>query len=182
MAPTPPRSNFGTDENLIYAAFESLGHASVSNELDIVALSWIVTISRAFLLVILQLTLTFVILICNQALSNHATMRCSMNVGFTRRGDHLQLNFSMTWERQSPSLNQHHHRHLPQTNQHHLHHLLQTVMALSFLYPTESQHLLRLLCLHLHTRSHWMTTTTALLLRQLVRSSTLAQPELSPLL
>ena len=155
MVPTPHPFNFGTGVNLIYAASESLGHVSVSNELVIVALSWIVTISQVFLLDTLQQTLTFVILICNQALSNHATTRCSMNVGFTRRGDHLQLNFSMTWERQSPSLNQHHHRHLPQTNQHHLHHLLQTVMALSFLYPMESQHLLRLLChQHLHTRSH----------------------------
>jgi hypothetical protein len=179
MAPTPPHSNFGTDENLIYAAFEFLGHASVSNELDIVALSWIDTISRAFLLVTLQLTLTFVILICTQALSSHATMRCSMNVGSIRRGDHPQLNFSTTWERLSLHLNQHPHRHLAPF-QHHLH---PTVMASSFLYPTESQHLHRLLCIHLHTRSHWMTTIAALLLlRRLVRSSTLAQPELSPLL
>ena len=55
-------------------------------------------------------------------------------------------------------------------------------MASSFLYPTESQHLHRLLCIHLHTRSHWMTTIAALLLRRLVRSSTLAQPEHSQLL
>ena len=106
MEPTPPRFNFGMDENLIYAAFKSLDHASVSNELDIVVLSWIVTISRAFLLDTLQLTLTFVILICNQELSSHVTMQYSMNVGFTRLGDHPQLNFCMTWERLSLHLNQ----------------------------------------------------------------------------
>ena len=96
MAPTPRHFNFGMDENRIYAAFESLGHVSVLNELDIVALSWIVTTSQAFLLDTLQLTLTFVILICNQALLSLVTTRCLMNVGSTKHGDHLQLNFSMT--------------------------------------------------------------------------------------
>jgi hypothetical protein len=98
--------SFGIDGSQIYVASEYLDRESVSNELATATLSWIVTLSQAFLLDIPQLMLTFVISTYTQALSSHATMQYSTNVGFIRHGDRQQHNSSTTWERPSPPPNQ----------------------------------------------------------------------------
>ena len=131
--PTQPCLSFGTAENQIYVHSGYLGLMSVSNELCTVVLSWTVMISQAFLLDTLQLMLTFVKFICNQASSSHATMQCLRNVGFIRHGGFQQLNSSMTWERLSPMHTQTFHTQLP----HQCHRLPLTMMEL--LYPSPAR-------------------------------------------